>query len=147
GHVDHLGVAVDLHPRPEVVRQHDDAHERVATRVLRLGPLRVRRHDDAALVVDPARDRGALGSTVAARREDDRTVTRTHELEQPVAVDRGVGRDLRAHARSSFGTATTRERTYSPRLFAWASNRVDDATPSPSSPTITKLSAWMLGSS
>ena len=45
------------------------------------------------------------------------------------------------------GRSTWRERRYSPRPFACGSARVDAATPSPSSPTTTKLSARMFGSS
>ena len=58
-----------------------------------------------------------------------------------------VGRRRRMSARSATGTSTRRERRYSPRLLAWGSGRVDEATPSPSSPCTTKLRASRLGSS
>ena len=45
------------------------------------------------------------------------------------------------------GTSTMRERTYSPSPFACGSKRTDEATPSPSRPFTTKLSAWRFGSS
>src|SRR5262249_15679694 len=55
---------------------------------------------------------------------------------------------LRVHhsARSDRGTSTRRARTYSPRLFACGSLRVDLAAPSPRSPWPTKLRLWMFGS-
>ena len=43
------------------------------------------------------------------------------------------------------GCRPARLRRYSPRPLAWGSGRVDEATPSPSSPTTTKLSAHRFG--
>ena len=48
-------------------------------------------------------------------------------------------------ASSATGTSTRRDRRYSPRLLAWGSGRVDEATPSPSSPWTTKLRASRFG--
>ena len=42
--------------------------------------------------------------------------------------------------------STNRARSHSPRLFAWASWRVDAATPSSSSPWSTKFSERIAGS-
>src|SRR5690606_29395339 len=48
------------------------------------------------------------------------------------------------HSNSS-GMSTRRERSHSPSALACGSNRVDAATPSPRSPTMTKLRARRLG--
>jgi hypothetical protein len=48
--------------------------------------------------------------------------------------------------RSDTSSATIRERTHSPSPLAWGSNRVEAATPSPSSPRIRTLTAPRLGS-
>src|SRR5438876_3034759 len=49
-------------------------------------------------------------------------------------------------ASSAYGTSISLARTYSPRLFACGSLRVDEATPSPSSPWTTKLRLQRFGS-
>ena len=51
------------------------------------------------------------------------------------------------HGSSSAGMSTTRARSHSPRLLACGSSRVLAATPSPSSPAMTKLTARRFGSS
>ncbi len=51
-----------------------------------------------------------------------------------------------AQASSSTGTSTTLARSHSPRLLACPSSRLEAATPSPRSPTMTKLTARRLGS-
>ena len=52
---------------------------------------------------------------------------------------------LRRRGSRRAGTSTSRLRRYSPSPLAWGSGRVDEATPSPSSPTTTKLRARRLG--
>ena len=63
------------------------------------------------------------------------------------AADSSESQRDAAESSSTSGTSTTRARSHSPRLLAWGSGRTDEATPSPSRPTITKLSARKLGSS
>ena len=66
-------------------------------RVVRLGPVGVGRHDDAAVGVDAARDRRELRAAVATRGREQPAVTRAEELEQLGAVDGAGGGDGRAH--------------------------------------------------
>jgi PucR family transcriptional regulator, purine catabolism regulatory protein len=97
-HVDHLGVAVHLDPRPaEVVRQEHHADLRVPTRVPGLGPLRVGGHDDPALGVHPAGHRGRLRAPVGPGGDDDGVVAGPDEVEEFIPAHGGVGRDLWAH--------------------------------------------------
>src|ERR1700712_873943 len=88
GQVDHLGGAVDLDPRPvPVVAVEHQAGPRVAPEVGDLGARRVRRDDDAALLVDTRRHRRELGRAVLAVRHEGDPVSWTHELEELVTTD------------------------------------------------------------
>ncbi len=53
--------------------------------------------------------------------------------------------EFRAGHRSSSGMSMDRERSHSPSALACGSKRVDDATPSPSRPSMTKFSARRFG--
>src|SRR5262245_57490872 len=58
-----------------------------------------------------------------------------------------VGKLAKRGHRSASGMSTWRDRSHSPSAFACGSNRVEAATPRPSSPWMTKFSACRLGSS
>src|SRR5690606_32195659 len=75
------------------------------------------------------------------------------DLRARVVLDRGAQGlplggvpDAGGHASSSSGMATTRARSHSPTALAWGSKRVDEATPSPSSPWIRMLTPARFGS-
>jgi hypothetical protein len=98
GHVEHLGDAVGLHPgAAEVIGQHDDADLLVTPGVAGLGPLRVGRHHDPPLGIDPAGDRRRLRPPVGSFRDHDRVVPWPDEVEQLISGDCGVDRDLGTH--------------------------------------------------
>src|SRR4051812_10884768 len=118
-----------------------------------LHPLVEQREQDGGLRVEVPVDPGADDP---GRRADvghadgveaalgDQLGGRAQDPLPPVGV---AGAHALGHQRtSSAGTSTSRERRYSPSPLAWGSGRVLEATPSPSSPTITTLTARRFGS-
>jgi hypothetical protein len=86
------------HSAAEVVGEHENAAPRIATCVVRLGPLGIGRHDDAPGGVDSGADRGRLRRAVRAAGNDDHVVARPDEVEQSVEADPGIRGDRSAHA-------------------------------------------------
>ena len=112
----------------------------VALGVRAAGPTHGRSGDDR-------RGRSRCGGETGLRRDGEPGAARR--------ASRGGGRDpssassilLDRPPTRSLGTSTQRARRNSPSDLAWGSVRVDDETPSPSRPWITKLRARRLGSS
>ena len=93
GQVDHLGRTGHLHPRSvPLVGEDADRRGRVAAEVLHLGPLRVARDHDAALLVNAGGHRRQLRAAVGPAGRQDQAVAGSEELDEPGAVDgRGGG--------------------------------------------------------
>ena len=99
-HVEDLRGAVDLHPRVvPLVGEHEHRGPRVAAQVGGLGAVGVGRDDDPPVAVDPAGHRRELGAPVGAMGDQHQVVAGADEVEQLLALDPGVRRDL-GHAAS-----------------------------------------------
>src|SRR4051812_28223769 len=96
GQIQHLGLAVHLHPRAvPVLGQHAQRDGGVPTDVGDLRPLRIGRDDDPSVAIHPAGQRRHLHAAFASPGHEDRLVARTEELQQGVPVDPVGRRDLR----------------------------------------------------
>jgi hypothetical protein len=97
GHVEHLGVPVDLHVRAvPVIGQDTDRDLLVAPQVVGLGPVGIGRDHDPAVRVDTARDRGQLRGSIGPRGDEQATVPGTQELQECGPF--GLGRRCDSHA-------------------------------------------------
>ena len=81
----------------ELLAEHQHAHLGVAPGVGHLGPLRVGRDDDPALVVHTGRHRRGLHAARAPIRHQHHLVPRPDEVQQLVDPDRGVRSDGSRH--------------------------------------------------
>jgi hypothetical protein len=98
GQVDHLRIAVDLHVGIiEFVGEHHHAGARCAADIGRLGALWIARDHDAACVVDPSRDRGALQRAVRPKCGEHHAMSRPDERQELGQADSFGGREFLGH--------------------------------------------------
>jgi hypothetical protein len=96
GHVEDLGVPVDLHVRAvPVIGQDTDRHLLVAPQVVGLGPVGIGRDHDPAVRVDATGDGGQLRGAAGPRGDEQTAVPGPQKLQQRGAF--GLGRRCDCH--------------------------------------------------